>query len=377
MKERGHPYFKGPLISEREFLAEELVPIKSTLESRKFSPPIPFHNPHIQTIAGYRISPFIERKTDIVAKRKFVEVAPGAKIALDYSLHGYPNNRPTVVIVPGITGSSRSPFSVGVANKAIHYDFNAVRVNFRGAKDTGNSSKTLCHAGLSKDIHTVLKDIKNRELTGKIYIAAVSFGGNMVLKAVGEMGQEAQGKIGGVGLVSSVVDSENSWQNIHSHYWYERAVLKELKNAVKRQARAYPEDWNTSLLNLLKNIKTIEEWNATYQVGPESTRWGFTDLQDYYKKASALPFVSKIAVPTFLIHAEDDPVVSASPLKGEQFVNNPNIITVFTKHGGHGGFVDFRRTGDDLDRHWGQNRVIEFFRLLEKNTKTTRSSRVK
>jgi len=42
---------------------------------------------------------------------------------------------------------------------------------------------------------------------------------------------------------------------------------------------------------------------------------------------------------------------------------------MLTEHGGHGGFVNFRRTGDDLDRHWGQNRVIEFFRLLEENTK--------
>ena len=368
MKEKELRHSQDSLNSKIKLLAEELAPIAETLASRKFNPPIPFHNQHVQTIAGYRMPRFIERKKDIVAKREFVEVAPGAKIALDYSLHKDPNNHPTVVIVPGITGSSRSPFSVGMANKAIHYDFNAVRVNFRGANGTGDSSNTLCHAGLSGDIRAVLEDVNNRRLTGEIYIVAASFGGNMALKAVGEMGQEAQGKIGGVGLVSSVVDSENSWQNIHRHYLYEQSVLRELKNAVKRQAKAYPESWDTDL-DLLEGVKTIEKWNATFQVGNEPTRWGFTDLQDYYQKASALPFVSKIAVPTFLIHAEDDPVVSALPLKGEQF-NNPQIFVMLTEHGGHGGFVNIGRTGEDLDRHWAQNRVIEFFKLLEENTKT-------
>ena len=367
MKEEECRYSQDSLDSKGKLLAQELAPIADTLLSRKFSPPIPIHNRHFQTIAGITglVPPFIERKTGIVAKREFVEVAPGAKIALDYSLHEGPNNHPTVVIVPGITGYSRSPFSIGMANKAIHYGFNTVGVNFRGARDTGDSSNTLCHAGLSEDIRTVLEDINNRGLTN-IYIAAYSFGGNMVLKAVGEMGIDAQGKIGGVGLVSSVVDSENSWQNIHRHYFYEQSVLRELKNAVKRQAGAYPENWDTSLS---KGVKTIEEWNATFQVGPKPIRWGFTDLQDYYQKASALPYVSKIAVPTFLIHAEDDPVVSVLPLKGERFVNNPQIFVMLTKNGGHGGFVNLRKAGDDLDRHWAQNRVMEFFRLLEENTK--------
>jgi len=338
------------------------VPIADILESRKFSPE-PFHNRLVQTIAGFAPQ-HIEKKKHIVTEREVVEVAQDAEIALDYSLHEQPEKHPTVVVVPGFTGSGRSPFSVGMANKAIHSGFNAVRVGLRGANDT-YSSKTLSHAGLSEDVHRVLKEINNKGLTRKIYIAATSFGGNMVLKAVGEMGQEAQEKVGGVGLVSSVVDSKNSWQIIHKYKFYEWLVLTELKNAVKRQARVNPENWNTSFL---KHIKTIEEWDERYQVGYEPIRWGFQSKEEYYEKASALPYVSKIAVPTFVIHARDDPMVSFLPLTREQFVDNPNIITVLTPYGGHGGFVNFRRTGKDLDRHWAENRVIEFFGLLQRST---------
>jgi len=363
MKEKECRYSQDSLDSKGKLLAQELVPIADTLLSRKFSP-MPFHNSLIQTAAGVWMPPFTERQKHVTKRREFVRVAENAEIALDYSLQRNADKYPTVVIVPGVIGSSRSPFSVGAANKAVHYDFNAVRVNLRSAGDTGSRSSTLYHAGQSEDIKRVFDELGNKGLTKKLYIVATSLGGNMLLKAIGEMGEEARERIGGIALVSPVVNLEHTgayMKRIHEYF-----ILRTLKKKVKEKAKAFPDNWDTSLL---KNIKTIEEWNATFQVGNGSTRWGFTDLQDYYQKASALPYVSKIAVPTFLIHSEDDPVVSALPLRGEQFVRNPHIFVMITQHGGHTGFVNFRRTGDDLDRHWAQNRVIEFFRLLEENTK--------
>ena len=160
--------------------------------------------------------------------------------------------------------------------------------------------------------------------------------------------------------MSSVVNIEDHEQNIH--HFYERFIVRGMKAAVKRKAELDPANWDISGLNA---IKTISDWESVFQVGPEPIKWGFTDLQDYYQKASALPHVSKIAVPTFVIHAQDDPMVSALPLRSKEFGRNPNIIVMLTKHGGHGGFVNSIRRSEDLDTHWGQNRVIEFFRLIE------------
>lgn len=356
----AYRYSPDSLGSKRELLAEELAPIADILTSREFRPGSwPFNDPYVQTAAGV-VPQFIERIKGMDFKREFLRVAENAEIALDYSLHQEPRDHPTVVIVHGLVASGNSPFPVGIANNAIHHGFNAVRVNLRSAGDTGLRSQTFYHAGLSEDIKKVLEELNNKGLARKLYIAAVSLGGNMVLKAVGEMGQEAKGKIGGVGLMSSVVNMEDYRQNIKFPYqWF---IVRSMKDAVKRKAKADPENWDISIL---KGIKRISDLESKIQVGEGPLRWGFTDLQDYYQKASALPYVSKIAVPTFIIHAEDDPVVSAFPLRSKEFFSNPNIIVMLTKHGGHGGFVNFGGIGEDLDRHWAQNRVIEFFRLLE------------
>ena len=81
-----------------------------------------------------------------------------------------------------------------------------------------------------------------------------------------------------------------------------------------------------------------------------------------------MPYVGQISVPTLAIHAQDDPIVSFAPLTLEKFANNPNIIIMLTEHGGHGGFVNLRKKGEDLDRHWAQNRITEFFSLLEEKS---------
>lgn len=358
----GYRYSQEPLNSKRELLAEELVPIADILASRKFNP-MPFHNSLIQTAAGVWMPPFTERKNHMMEKREFVRVAENSEIALDYSLHMEANRHPTVVIIPGVLGSSSSPFSVGVANKAVHYDFNAVRVNLRSAGNTGSRSSTLYHAGQSEDIRRVFDELGNKGLTEKLYIAATSLGGNIVLKAIGEMGEEARQRIGGIALVSPVVDLEHASVNINRIHEY--LVLRTLKKKVEEKAKLSPDNWDTSVL---KRIKTIPQWDSVYQTGPKPLRWGFTDVQDYYQKASALRYVSKIAIPTFIIHSQDDPMVSPLPLRGEQFASNPHIFVLKTLHGGHTGFVNFRKTGDDLDRHWAQNRAMEFFRLLEAKT---------
>ena len=289
MKERDH-YLSESLSSKRESLAEELEPTADILRSREFRPgPWPFYDPLVQTAARVIVPKFTEGENNMVVEREFLRVAENAEIALDYSLHQDPENHPTVVIVHGLVASGKSPFPVGIANKAIHYGFNTVRVNLRSAGDTGLRSQTFYHAGLSEDIKRVLEELNNKGLARKVYIAAVSLGGNVVLKAIGEMGEQARGRIGGIAVMSPVVNMEGYEQNIN--HFYERFIVRGMKAAVKRKAKLDPKNWDTSDFNA---VKRISDWESKFQIGAGPTRWGFTDLQDYYQKASALPHVSKM-----------------------------------------------------------------------------------
>jgi pimeloyl-ACP methyl ester carboxylesterase len=61
---------------------------------------------------------------------------------------------------------------------------------------------------------------------------------------------------------------------------------------------------------------------------------GFAGADDYYAKASASLVVDRIAVPTLVVHADDDPFVEISAETQAKLDANPNITNLRTAHGG-------------------------------------------
>ena len=106
-------------------------------------------------------------------------------------------------------------------------------------------------------------------------------------------------------------------------------------------------------------VRTFRQFDEVY-TAPLA---GYRDALDYYEKASALPHLKNIQLPTLLIHSLDDPVIPAEPLQAPEVHSNPSLEVVLTQRGGHVGFMEKERQGDP-DRFWAENRVIDFFRLF-------------
>jgi predicted alpha/beta-fold hydrolase len=89
--------------------------------------------------------------------------------------------------------------------------------------------------------------------------------------------------------------------------------------------------------------------------------------------------VDKIRIPTLIIHAEDDPFIPFAPLRDPAVANNPYILLIDPKQGGHVAFISDKSAttkgtdGDSSlmthhsslmeDRFWAENRVIEFCKM--------------
>ena len=65
---------------------------------------------------------------------------------------------------------------------------------------------------------------------------------------------------------------------------------------------------------------------------------GFENAHDYYKKASAMPYLKDIATPTLIIHAKDDPMLSIKAVPSSQNVSEHVTLRISEK-GGHVGFI--------------------------------------
>src|SRR5579863_3784647 len=149
-----------------------------------FEPHPLLRNPHAQTLVCAflpRSFPRLPRSTP----REF-ETEPGTRIRGECHWQAVPRERPTVVLVHGLEGSSESGYMLGLAERAFAAGWNAVRLNQRNCGGTESLTPTLYNSGLSGDYRAVLNELIERDLLPEIFFAGYSMGGNLVLKMVGE-----------------------------------------------------------------------------------------------------------------------------------------------------------------------------------------------
>jgi uncharacterized protein len=91
---------------------------------------------------------------------------------------------------------------------------------------------------------------------------------------------------------------------------------------------------------------------------------GFADALDYYTRASALPVVPKIKVPTLILTARDDPFIAVEPI--ESLPCSEFITVQILNHGGHLGFLGWDGNGGI---RWAERRVIDWVLRLTSEPK--------
>jgi predicted alpha/beta-fold hydrolase len=127
--------------------------------------------------------------------------------------------------------------------------------------------------------------------------------------------------------------------------------VKDLKRRMRRKNRFHPGAFD---LSKLSSIRTVREFDDAYT----APYFGFAGAEDYYHRASAMRLIDRVAVPTLIITAEDDPFVPAEPFRDPRITGNPAITLVLAPHGGHCGFVA-NSSGID-DGYWAENQIVEF-----------------
>lgn len=305
---------------------------------------------HIQTI----LSHFLPRLNLLsVPEARLVQVDDGVQVRCDCHWQLNPTAALTIVIVHGLEGSSSSQYVIGTANKAFAAGMNVVRMNVRSCGGTEALSPTLYHSGLSADVGAVVRDLVARDGLPRLVFAGFSMGGNQVLKLAGEWGREAPPQVRAVAAVSPAVDLAASADALHlpANRLYEYRFLLSLMGAMRRKARLYPERYDLRGVRWPRSIRDFDNQIT-------SRYCGFTSADDYYQRASALPFVDRIAVPTLVIHAQDDPFIRLLASTRAALLANPHVHLIETAHGGHCAFL---ADPDGYDGRWAEREIVSFF----------------
>ena len=329
-------------------------------EPEPFVPRRFLRNGHLQTIVGN----FLPRTNHLPAPAAVrVEVSPGSKNLLASQVlchcHWQPievrSKRLTVILLHGLEGSSNSQYVIGNANKLWQAGMNIVRMNMRNCGGTEDLSPTLYHSGLSDDVWAVTKYFLAVERLERIALVGYSMGGNLVLKLVGELGEDAPGTLCCAVGVSPAIDLGPSADALHrpANRLYEWRFLRALLRRFRRKTDLFPNRFDPRKADGIKSLRQFDDRiTALYS--------GFTGAEDYYYRAAAARVVDRISIPTLLLHSLDDPFVRLTAETRAKIRGNACIRLVEPEHGGHCAFLAAPGHDRGDDGYWAESTLLRF-----------------
>ena len=120
---------------------------------------------------------------------------------------------PTLLAIHGVGGSSQSPYMQGFLHKACLEGWNAVLLNLYDLNLAGHRP-VIFHSGSSRELDSVVRRVLDLDQSGALVLVAVSMGGNMLLKLLGEWGEAAPDRVRAAAVVSPLVDLVASWNTL-------------------------------------------------------------------------------------------------------------------------------------------------------------------
>jgi predicted alpha/beta-fold hydrolase len=292
-------------------------------------------SPHVQTLIG--AAPIFappKSHVDVATHHLRIPVADG-KGRLHARAWWQDEVRTAVVLAHGIGahGDSRCVLRAAVAlHRAGHH---VIRFDMRGAGASTVDAPSLYHGGLSSDLEVVVGHVAQDPRVSRVVLFGFSGGGNMALKLAGEWGDRVPAHVAGVVSVSAPLDytQVSPWMDQLGRLPYRMHVLGNLLGSARAFALRHPSRAHYAV-DRLRSIRTFRAFDGEI-IAPMH---GFPDVDTYYEQASSGPWLSKITVPTLLVHSDDDPMVPKHTVTPWLPRVSPSVRVETTTHGGHIGF---------------------------------------
>ncbi len=300
--------------------SDKICQLMTTAELSSYRRPWWLPNSHLETIWAR----FVGRKPEYT--REIITTFDNDIIALDYLIGK--SGKPTITIFHGLEGCSRSHT---VANCALFFHacgWNVFVPHFRTC-GIMNRLPRAYHAGDSQDVGWMLKYIgAASSSTERHFALGVSLGGNALAKWLGENPQQQIVEAAATICAPYDLEACSRWMSrVFNHLIYERHFLRSLRVKMISKIRQYPA---LADVDELKSLNTMRQFDNRFTAALH----GYTDVDDYYRKASAMSLLTKISTPLLSVHSDNDVLVPRVNLPA-----NPHLHAITTRGGGHSGYV--------------------------------------
>lgn len=312
-----------PATAEPEVVAAGLL---SREAFPAFRPRFPWLTGDLQTLRNYLLKPYWDLSPWPETPLVF-DVSDGSGDRLLAKLHepAAETRRPLAMLVHGLTGCEDSSYIRRIALTLLQAGYPVLRLNLRSAGPGQALAQQHYHAGRSQDLRDALNGLLAARPAYRdrgLVLVGFSLGGNVLLKCLGE--GVGDFPVVAASAVSAPIDLKATQVRIMQarNGLYQRYLLR----SMKAESRAPAE-----LLATLHSVYAFDD----QVVAPAN---GFAGADDYYRQSSAKTYLGGIAVPTLVIHAEDDPWIPAAEYRAFDWAANPSLTLLLSPGGGHVGF---------------------------------------
>ena len=230
--------------------------------------------------------------------------------------------------------------------------YHVVAVTLRGSGLHAAPATSLYHAGLTEDVAAVLTHLEKDKRVAGLGIVGFSLGGHVTLRLASLWGDRPPSSVRAIATISTPFDLHATVAHLDA--WPQFAYRWYLLRALLHNARRLFTHVPAHRQRRVPRIRTLREYDE-HVVAPMH---GFASADAYYAEVSCGPRLGAIRIPTWLLHAVDDPMVPLSTLA--PFWNRPSPFLTFrqTRRGGHAGF--FENTRDGLASPWSLVQALPF-----------------
>jgi predicted alpha/beta-fold hydrolase len=266
-----------------------------------------------------------------------------------------PAARPLLALFHGLEGSSASQYARVLMAAAGERGWDGVVVHFRGCSGELNRLPRAYHSGDSDEADWVLRRLAARRAgagqAGPLLAAGVSLGGNVLLKWLGERGDDA-GFVAAAAAVSPPHDLHAGAVSLSRGF--NRVYTRNFLHTLRRKSLAML-DRHPGLFERDRLVASRDFFDFDGLV--TAPLHGFSSAVDYWTRSSCRQFLGGIAVPTLVINALNDPFMPASALAAPGEVSRA-VRLEYPDTGGHVGFLTGAPPGR-LD--WMPRRLLAHF----------------
>lgn len=293
------------------------------IKQSTFQPVFYLRNRHLQTILPNIVHPQHPK-----LEKDRLELDDGDFIDLLWSQTRSPQ---TLLILHGLEGSVHSAYAQRMLNYCNRHQIAAVFMHYRGCSGEPNRLLRSYHSGETGDLKQVIGHLKTKGIRD-ITLLGYSLGGNQVMKYMGEAETDSviRSAIGvsvpmRLDICSDTMD--RGFAKIYQSTLLRRLVIK------IQQKKSLIENSRLSFSDPVK-MKNFRQFDDHFTAPVH----GFDSASDYYEKSSSRQFLGSINKPTLIIHAKDDPFMTAGVLPEADELSE-SVTLEITPRGGHVGFI--------------------------------------